>query len=168
MSDYTRTVQHRIRLGYYMLVLAGGWTFLVVVSLFWGISQNKQTTRELVTKEARAHFAKDQAFRFWASSHGGVFVPTNERTPPNRHLAHVPERDITTPSGKKLTLMNPAYMLRQLHKEFADLYGVQGKITSLKPLSHTNAPDEWEKSALKAFEDGMDEQLEFADIRGKP
>ena len=168
MSDHSRTVQHRIRLGYYMLALAAGWTFLVAVSLFWGISQNRQTTRELATKEARTHFAKDQAFRFWASSHGGVFVPANERTPPNRYLAHVPERDITTPSGKKLTLMNPAYMIRQLHEEFADLYGVQGKITSLKPLNQKNAPDKWEESALKAFEDGMDEQFEFADIRGKP
>ena len=154
MSDYSRTVQHRIRLGHYMLALAGGWTYLEAVSLFWGISQNKQTTRELATKEACTHFARDQAFRFWASSHGGVFVPTNERTPPNPYLAHVPERDITTPCGKKLTLMNPAYMICQLHEEFADLYGVQGKITSLKPLNQKNAPDEWEKSALKAFEGG--------------
>ncbi len=47
--------------------------------------------------------------------------------------------------------MNPAYMLRQLHEEFAELYGIQGHITSLKPLRPGNRPDLWEEKALQSF-----------------
>lgn len=38
----------------------------------------------------------------------------DERTPPSPYLNHMPERNITTPAGHHLTLMNPAYMLRRM------------------------------------------------------
>ena len=118
--------------------------------------------------DARANLNKDLAFRLWATSHGGVYVPIDENTPPNRHLSEVEERDIETPSGVRLTLMNPAYMLRQAMDHYSDLYGVQGKITSLKPLRPENAPDEWERVALGAFETGAEEISEFTTIDGAP
>ena len=74
-------------------------------------------------------FHKDLAYRHWASSHGGVYVPIDAKTPANPFLAHIPERDINTSSGKNLTLMNPAYMLRQTMEQFEELYGVKGHIT---------------------------------------
>lgn len=55
-------------------------------------------------------------------------------TASNPYLSHVSERDIETPSGQRLALMNPAYALRQINEEFADLYGVARHITSLNPL----------------------------------
>ena len=95
-------------------------------------------------------------------------MPQTEQTPPNPHLASQPERDITTPLGRKLTLMNPAYMLRQVMDEYAELYGVRGRITSLKPLRPQNAPDPWEKAALESFERGVKEVFEFIDIQNLP
>ncbi len=86
-----------------------------------GYSRVKETTEQLAKQIAGAHFDKDQAFRPWATSHGGVYVPIDARTPPNPYLEHVSERDLLTPWGKELTLMNPGYMLRQLHEEFAEL-----------------------------------------------
>jgi signal transduction histidine kinase len=150
-----------------VLVLVA-WTVVIGGSLAWNLYNGHHQTREMATKEARAHFDKDQAFRFWATRHGGVYVPADERTPPNPNLRHIPERDIETPSGKKLTLMNPAYMLRQMMNEFTDLYGVRGRITSMKYLNPTNAPDEWEKKALLAFENGVKEAFEFGEIGGDP
>lgn len=97
-----------------------------------------------------------------------MYVPADKRTPPNEHLAHVEERDIVTPSGKKLTLMNPAYMLRQMMNEYAELYGVEGRITSLRPFEISNEPDSWEKGALIAFEKGTKEVFKFTDINGEP
>ncbi len=152
----------------YALTLAIVWTIVTILFAAWNVYQKKQTTRALANKEARSHFGKDQAFRFWATTHGGVYVLTNERTPPNPYLKHVPERDIITSSGKKLTLMNPAYMLRQMMEESSNLYGVKGHIVSLKPLRAKNTPDEWEESALKAFERGLEEVSEFVDINGEP
>lgn len=145
-----------------------GWTLVIAGSLAWNVYNEHHQTRELSTKEARAHFNKDQAFRFWAARHGGVYVPTDAHTPPNPKLEHVPERDIETPSGRKLTLMNPAYMLRQVMSEYAESYGIKGKITSFKLFNAANAPDEWETGALHAFEAGVAEVFERTDIDGEP
>ncbi|OIO74158.1 MAG: histidine kinase [Zetaproteobacteria bacterium CG1_02_53_45] len=146
------------------------WTSLIAFSMYWNYVSEQEKTIGLATIEARAHFNKDKAFRFWGASHGGVYVPVDEHTPPNPRLADIPERDITTPSGKKLTLMNPAYMLRTMMREFEDLYGVKGKITSFpdKLFYKGNMPDEWELAALNAFRDGGNEEICIADIAGTP
>ncbi len=150
------------------VILAATWSFIIGISLVFIITNEKGQTIDLARNSAREHFAKDQAFRLWASSHGGAYVPIDERTPPNKHLSHIPERDITTPSGKRLTLMNPAYMLGQLMSEYADMYGIKGRIVSIKPLNPKNAPDDWERRALESFDNEAKEAVEFTEIDNKP
>lgn len=143
------------------------WSIVVSCFLLIGIFDIQHDTQEMVKNEARANFNKDQALRFWATTHGGVYVPITEETPPNPYLSHVTDRDIKTPVGKALTLMNPAYMLRQAMERYESLYGVRGHITSLKHFRPETAPDEWEKSALQEFERGAKEISEFTEIDGK-
>jgi len=159
---------HSPRLTTYFWGLIVIWTTIVIGLLVLDFLQIGRVQYEMAKTEARANFNKDQAFRFWASKHGGVYVPIDSRTPSNSFLSHVPERDITTESGKALTLMNPAYMLRQMMEEYEDLFGVRGHITSLQHFRPETAPDQWEKSALMAFERGDKEVIEFAEIEGKP
>jgi len=144
------------------------WTVIVFGSLAWNLYHEKQDTIRLATHEAEAYFNKDKAIRLWSASHGGVYVPIDKRTPPNPHLFHIPERDITTPSGKKLTLMNPAYMLAQIMKDYNSLYGVKGKITAFpdKLLNQDNSPDQWEIDAMNAFNKGVREIKEVTDMDG--
>jgi PAS domain S-box-containing protein len=167
-TQSTKFTYSAARLVRYTLILTMIWTVIIVVSCVWSTQQRKKTTIALATKEAQSHFNKDVSIRLWATTHGGVYVPTDERTPPNPHLKHLNERDITTPSGKKLTLMNPAYMLRQMMAEYSELYGIKGRIISLKPFRPQNAPDDWERSALTAFEKGVKEVFEFVDINDEP
>ncbi|MBF0163927.1 MAG: PAS domain S-box protein, partial [Magnetococcales bacterium] len=141
----------------WVLVLALFLSMGTAYSLYSAIQDVRRQSLELAINTARAHFSKDLALRQWATRHGGVYVVADERTPPNPYLAHIPERDIVTPSGRRLTLMNPAYMLRQLMGEYSDLYGVQGRIVSEKPLNPDNGPDPWESQALQAFEQGENE-----------
>ena len=68
----------------------------------------------MARSEARIAYNKDLVYRRWNASHGGVYVPVSDQTPPNPYL-DVPEREITTPSGRLLTLVKPAYMTRQVH-----------------------------------------------------
>jgi PAS domain S-box-containing protein len=143
------------------------WTILIAASLAWNIYEDNSRTLDVVRREAASNFNKDRAIRLWATAHGGVYVPPNDRTPPNPYLSHVPERDIVTASGKKLTLMNPAYILRQTMSEYEGLYGIHGHITSLNPINPANAPDPWERQALKAFESGQTEMMSRQDIRGE-
>ncbi len=118
--------------------------------------------------EANGSFEKDLAYRRWATRQGGVYVPMTKETPPNPYLSHVLERDIVTPSGKKLTLMNPAYITRQVHELSAEQFGYLGHITSLNPIRPENAPDPWENEALKAFELGEIEVSSLEIIKGAP
>lgn len=127
-----------------------------------------RTIEEIAVIEARAYLKKDRALRLWAASHGGVYVPVSATTPPNPFLRDVPERDIRTPQGRLLTLMNPAYMIRQIMTEFEQAYQVRGHITSLLYFREETAPDAWERTALAAFEKGRQEICAFTDIRGKP
>ena len=144
------------------------WSAVVLGLLLQNIREIRNMTLEMARKEAISHFNKDQAARLWATSHGGVYVPVTEKLTPNPYLAHVPSRDVTSPNGTILTLMNPAYMLRDMMNHYSNLYGIRGHITSLKHLRSETAPDPWEKSSLIAFEQGMKEVTETSQIEGKP
>lgn len=156
------------RIYYYALGLCAVWTMIIAGLSYYEITHMNNDMHDHARSEARASFNKDQAFRYWATGHGGIYVPQTETTPPNLNLSHIPERDIETPSGKKLTLMNPAYMLRQLMEEYTTRYGIRGHITSLKPIRPENLPDEWEILALKSFETGAEEVSAFTDLEGEP
>lgn len=152
----------------HFLVLAITWVVVVAGLAVIDFTHVSHTREEMAMKEARANFDKDQALRLWATSHGGVYVPVSEDTPPNPHLSHLPYRDIPTPEGKTLTLMNPAYMLRQVMDQYAEFYGIRGHITSLKPVGPETAPDAWERAALERFERGEEEVTEFTEIKARP
>lgn len=144
------------------------WTTIVAGSLVWNIFLKQNGMRELAKNEARSLFNKDQALRTWATSHGGVYVLPDERTQPNPYLSHIPDRDITTTKGMLLTLMNPAYIVRQMMEEYEALHGIKGHLTSLKTLNPVNTPDEWERESLLDFEKGVEERSEFTEIKGVP
>ena len=133
------------------------WTVLVIASLAWGAYGHRREVLSIAYQNAVTIIAKDIAFRAWASMHGGVYVPPTEQTPPNPYLDFLPERDVVTTTGKKLTLMNPAYVLREAQSLYQGEHGESAHITSLNPINPDNAPDEWEKMALNRFEFGARE-----------
>ncbi|MDO9053462.1 MAG: DUF3365 domain-containing protein [Gallionella sp.] len=143
------------------------WSVLVGGSLTWGMHRESQATLRTATAAAHANISKDMSFRKWGNSHGGVYVPPDKHTPPNPYLK-VPDRDVVTTTGKALTLMNPAYMLRQIQSDFPSVYGIKSRLTSLKPLNPINAPDAWEAKVLRSFEQGAKDFLEIQQIDGQP
>jgi diguanylate cyclase (GGDEF)-like protein len=122
----------------------------------------------MALEAARINFDKDLLYRRWASKHGGVYVPVTADTPPNPYLEHVSERDITTPSGRQLTLMNPAYMTRQVYTFSQKESVIRGHLTSLKPLRPENRADPWEVQALKSFEQAKSEASTIEAMEGHP
>jgi len=143
------------------------WSVLVGGSLLWDLHQENESVLDMATVATRANIQKDIGFRKWVASHGGVYVSPTGHTPPNPYL-NVPERDVLTTTGKALTLMNPAYVLREMQTDFPDHYGTRSRITSLDPLNPANAPDEWEAKALKSLERGSREFIEVQAIDGQP
>ncbi len=156
----------KVKLKTYIIIITLTWTSVTIISILWNHNNIRNQIRDLALHEARSHFKKDLSIKNWVTSHGGIYVAISERTPPNPELKDIPERDIATPSGKKLTLMNSTYMLRQIMEEYSHHYGIKGRITSLKPLFKGNSPDKWEVKALKLFDNGVDEVSEFTRIKG--
>jgi PAS domain S-box-containing protein len=146
-----------------------GWTLTILTSLGWNVYREREQMFNLARSEAQANFNKDITFRRWGTNHGGVYVPVTERQQPVPWLSHVPQRDVVTSDGQRLTLLNPASMLRQMMDEYAETYGVRGRITGLKYLNPGNAPDDWERAQLEAFVRGeRTEAWAVSEIGGKP
>ena len=158
------------RLAAYLLLFSLGWTAVIGFSLRWNFIQQEDVIRQITRNIARTHIFKDLLFRQWNSMHGGVYVPRTEETPANPYLdpAIVPERDIDTPSGRHLTLMNPAYIMRQVY-ELAQQQGqIATRLTSLTPMRPENSADTWETAALHDFEQGKKEVSEVVIHEGQP
>ena len=96
--------------------------------------------------------------RQWNAAHGGVYVFASDKNPSNPYL-EVPQRDIPLSDGRVLTLINPAYMTRQIAELAATdpQLHIRLHITSLKPIRPENQADEWETQALQQFEQGQKE-----------
>jgi len=147
--------------------VVGFWTIAACFSLVWNVAQDNFQMKEVALVEARSHFNKEVAFRRWIASHGGVYVPVDDRTPPDEELAYLPDRDIPKPSGDMLTLVHPVYGARQINDYFNEANDVTSKTVSLHPLDPEDTPDAWEKAALEAFESGEREVTELVQKEGE-
>jgi len=151
----------------YSIIIFLAWSTIIAFSSWWNIQIEKRITKDTVINIARSSFDKDQAYRQWATSHGGVYVPPTTKTPPSPWMAHLENRDVVTTTGKKLTLMNPAYMLREMMQDYSTLYGIKGRIVGIVYLNKNNKADKWEEDAIRSFEKGTKEVMEFTDIKNQ-
>lgn len=151
----------------YTLLLVVAWIGIILCSLGWNFHLQNQNNVNFALAEAKSAYTKDMVYRTWVSQHGGVYVVTTDKTPPSPYLSDIPNRDIESTSGLKLTLINPAYMTRQVHELGQDSFGLKAHITSLHLLRPENAPDEWEKKALNAMESGLEECNEVVNMNNE-
>ncbi len=156
--------ENQVAIKKWALLISGGWLLLCLLLLFVLFRDHNRHHREWVTAVARTNINKDLALRFWSAQHGGVYVPETRDTPANPYLKDVNERDVITPSGKRLTLMNPAYILRQMMSDFNRVDGIRGHLTSQKLTNPINKPDDWEAKVLKKFEKNKDASQEFVEV----
>jgi diguanylate cyclase (GGDEF)-like protein len=138
-------------------VLLVAWTLILGASLAWNVHTHYSTIEDQARIIARTAFEKDVLYRSWNSDKGGVYVYITPDSQPNPYLKDLPDRDLTTTTGSQLTMINPAYMTRQVFDLQKKNMGVIGHITSLKPIRPANAADEWETMALTAFDAGEKE-----------
>lgn len=148
------------------MIVISLWLAIVGFSLKSTIDHNYETEIDDQLIHARSAIEKDIQYRRWNAMHGGVYVRVTEKVQPNQYL-QVPDRDIVTASGVALTLINPAYMTRQVHELARQNSGEIGHLTSLKPIRPENKADPWEKSSLEQFEKGVTEVYAFEQISGK-
>ena len=168
MNGQVRFISSPIRLRRFIWTLIGCWTVAIGIVLTWEVADELHQAEDLALSEALGAWKKDVAVRRWDAANGGVYVPVTERTQPDPLLAFLPERDISTPSGQKLTLIGAAAIMRSIDELTSEEFGSHGHITSLRPIRPQNAPDPWEKNALEAFEAGEKQVSSVEQIGGQP
>ncbi len=151
----------------YILGLCLFWTLTLAALALFNYYDSLHYAKLNVIAQARDTFNKDLVLRRWVAGHGGVYVPVNGQTPPNPYLKHLSRRDIVTRDGQKLTLMNPAYVMRQVYDADRRQFGQRGHITSLNLLRPENQADKWETRALKRLAAGAEEVVDESTIDGQ-
>lgn len=149
-------VPRPIRLRRWWLVPLLVWAGVLVASFQLQGAQIRKQAVEVALEGARNMFHMVLLTRAWNASHGGVYVPVTPATPPNPYLEHE-RRDVVTTDGVEMTMINPAYMTRLVASMAASEQGAVFRLTSLRPIRPANAPDDWERVALTAFERGEKE-----------
>ncbi len=138
------------------IAFAIGWTLICFVFQYSHVVQEDRRLERIMLGIARSVVDKDMAYRRWNSMHGGVYTAVSPYSRPNPYLEH-PRRDVMTSDGRPMTMINPAYMTRQVHELSESLYGLRGHITSLNPINPGNRPEPWEEAALGKFDSDVHE-----------
>ena len=154
-------------IGKEIVIFISLWLGVIGVSFYQQVEDDKRFGDKIAYKQAEMFFNHIVLMRQWNARHGGVYVPITEQSQPNSYLA-TPNRDVTTEDGRRLTLVNPAYMTRQLAEMERDKSGILFNITSLNPIRPENKADDWELQALKTFEKGQQTYTALASINGQP
>lgn len=157
-SGHTPKATHATPRGmrFWFWLLAGAafvaWTVAAAASCFWFYRSDVKHEEENALNHALSLVEKDLLYRKWVALHGGVYAPVSDMLSPNPYLS-VPERDLETPSGKRLTLVNPAYMTRLVHALGVEMGKAPSHLASLRPIHPANSADLWEKKALLWLEE---------------
>lgn len=136
---------------------------LVIVSIYLGLYlRSSQLLLDTVKRQAKSYFDLIVGVRGWNAGHGGVYVEKKAGVESNPYLREVGiEPDIVTRDGRAFTLRNPALMTKEISKVFSEQNEIQFHITSLQLLNSGNAPDPFERRALKKFDEGEREVWEI-------
>jgi two-component system, NtrC family, sensor kinase len=103
--------------------------------------------RENLTESARSYYKLIVIVRSWVAANEGVYVRQRDGVEPNPYL---PSPVLQTAAGEHLVWRNPAMVTRELSELSRSMGGrVQFQVTSLDPVNPSNAPDEFERQALR-------------------
>jgi diguanylate cyclase (GGDEF)-like protein len=129
-------------------------------AVFVGLAfRTRHLHMEEVLMQARAHFNGIVLMRKWNAGYGGVYV---EKRPGVVSNPYLDDPDVTTTDGRVFTLRNPAIMAREI-SEYSRQEGLfTFHMASLRPVNPQNEPDEFERKALEAFEEGRHEVYAIA------
>ena len=128
-----------------------GAAVLAGAAFIWEAAKVDTSMATVARERGAVLFKLIELTRDWNAQHGGVYVPVTEQTQPNTYLKH-PQRDVVTVDGARLTLVNPAFMTRQIAEIAERADGAKFHITSLKPIRPANVADSWETESLLLFE----------------
>lgn len=144
----------------HLLMLVLIWTAACAAALVYFMHEEHERLQMVVLGQARAVFDRDLLFRRWSAGHQGVYVPVTAATQPDPFLSRLAEREVTTPSGRVLTLLSPDAIERQLLAA-GESRDFKVRVVSPEPIRPENQPDDWERQGLAALARGQKEVSTF-------
>ncbi|MFQ5602799.1 MAG: PAS domain S-box protein [bacterium] len=153
-------------LTYSSLFVVTLWTLFVAASLAWNLYRQKSETDAVARATAMSSYEKDEIYRQWNIVHGGAYVAV----PNDSSIVHpndLQDSLILATSGLKLVRLSHAAMVNEAYDLAEVSRGMRGHITSLSTTHPAFQPDAWEKRALQAFEQGVEEYATTAKINGQ-
>ncbi len=151
----------------WMIISLALWLAVVLASLVWNWIDTTRDLTALARVEARSSIRKDLLYWEWVAKGTKIYAPIQEIKLLNTHFGHASNPYIVTRSGEKLTSLNPAWLARKIFELGMRRYGLREHLTSLNPLRRQNAPDQWERMALDAFQRGAMEVSALDRVQGK-
>lgn len=143
------------------LIPLSAWMFLASVSLIWNLSTLRRNTLETFLSEAQTLAEVALSTIQWTVHHGQVYVPLTEWVPMEPAYADLPQMEVVTTCGLRLTRMSHEVIIRQVAEQ-SQFHGWGRKtlrVTSLRPSNPANTPDAWERETLKLFQGGLTERF---------
>ncbi len=143
------------------------WTTLLATSLAWNLYVTSQNTLESARIEARSAYDEAIVYMSWNTEHGGVYVEDIEKAKVDGDIITGVEKKIVTTTDKKLRLVNPAAMMREVNTLSNNNQRTITRLTSINPLNSENSPDAWEVGALSVITSGVTEYSSIETANGK-
>lgn len=144
-------------------IVAVVWTGILFSLYLWAASAERDHLSKVAALRAESVANHTQALRGWIGGHGGVYVEMNAGEEQSYLPGNIPESEIATPSGRKLSLLSSSAVLAKISKEFKRGSGDHVRLISKQPMNPDNMPDEWEEKALEALEGGAKKVEGFVD-----
>ena len=145
-----------------VLVLACSVTIVFAASLHWRAQVRLATNSALA--EARTLVERDVLNRYLSARYGGFYTPASavvrdndDSSPATFNHAIVQHGTLQTTDGETLTLVSHVEMTRQMYRLLDEHFGYRGHLTRLESQRADGVPDDWEATALRRFEDGIEE-----------
>ena len=143
----------------YFPILLVLWVLIIIGSFLLNVYVLRKNTEIFVQASSEAFFKLLVTVHQWNIDHGEIYVPVTETMRPNPYLNHS-RRDVVTNFGDSLTMVNPAFMTRQLAESVEKNKIIRFHITGEKPIRPNNTSDEWEKKVLQTFKNADDSFFE--------
>ena len=146
----------------YRVIASAIWIGTVLISFCWNYSDDIRERNVIALESAKAFLTYIVGVRSWNMEHGGIFVLTDGKSPPNPYLPEN-QQHLVTDDGRMLTRLHPAYMTRQIFEIVNRQSKIRLHLTSLHPIRPENKGQPWEEEWLKELEQGKKERGEFVD-----
>ncbi|MFU8818506.1 MAG: ATP-binding protein [Desulfurivibrio sp.] len=130
------------------LLVTLGATFYII-----NLRQEQLIIRQ-AENEARTIFRQIIITRKWVADHGGIFVEKRDNLPWAKSPPLIPDAEIIDQHGRRFTRETPAMVTKALADYAKEEETYWFHITSLNPINPANQPDDMERRAMIAFEQG--------------